>query len=70
MYIYHWKIHVAIHIIGKSGKDKGGPSKGGFLNNILFVCIHIPLISLHKYRSAYENDRLFRKTPLLGPPLS
>ena len=30
-----------------SGKDKGGPSKGGFLNDILF-----------------------RKPPLLGPPLS
>ena len=36
-----------------SGKDTGGPSKGGFLNNILFswnkhyVYIHIPLISLH-----------------------
>ena len=32
--------------------------------------IHIPLISLHKYRSVYGNHRLFRKPPLLGPPLS
>ena len=29
-----------------------------------------PLTSLHNYRSVYENDRLFRKPPLLGPPLS
>ena len=27
-------------------------------------------MSLHKYRSVYENIRLFRKPPLLGPPLS
>ena len=32
--------------------------------------IHIPLISLHKYRSVHENKRSFRKPPLLGPPLS
>ena len=30
----------------------------------------MPFISLHKYRSVYENHRLFRKPPLLGPPLS
>ena len=30
----------------------------------------MPLISLHKYRSVYEDQRLFRKPPLLGPPLS
>ena len=28
------------------------------------------MISLHRYRSVYEHRRLFRKTPLLGPPLS
>ena len=27
-------------------------------------------MSLHKYGSVYENNRLFRKPPLLGPPLS
>ena len=27
---------IAILTIVMSGKDKGGPSKGGFLNNILF----------------------------------
>ena len=27
-------------------------------------------MSLHKYRSLKENNRLFRKPPLLGPPLS
>ena len=32
--------------------------------------VHIPLISLHKYRSVYENNILFRKPPLVGPPLS
>ena len=37
---------------------------------IYMVYIHIPLISLHKYRSVYEHNRLFRKPPLLGPPLS
>ena len=53
---------------GISGKDKGGPSKGGFLNDISFswiryyLCIHITLFSWHKYRSAYENI-LFRKPP-------
>ena len=31
---------------------------------------HIPLFSLNKYRSVYEHKRLFRKPPLLGPPLS
>ena len=30
----------------------------------------MPLISLHKYISVYENNRLFRKPPLPGPPLS
>ena len=30
----------------------------------------MPLTPLHKYRSVYENNRLFRKPPLLGPPLS
>ena len=34
------------------------------------ISIHIPFISSHKYRSVYENHRLFRKTPLLGHPLS
>ena len=34
------------------------------------VYIHIPLISLHKYRSVYENNRRFRKPYLQGPPLS
>ena len=34
------------------------------------IYIHIPLIALHKYRSVYENNRLFRKPPSLGPPLS
>ena len=29
----------------------------------------MPLTSLRKYRSLHENDRLFRKPPLLGPPL-
>ena len=32
--------------------------------------MHIPLFSLHTYRSVYENNRLFREPPLLGPPLS
>ena len=59
-----------------SGKDKGGPSKGGFLNNLrnvpeqYIVYVQIPLITLHKFRSVYENNRLFRKPPLLGPLLS
>ena len=26
----------------------------------------MPLISLYTYRSVYENNRLFRKPPLLG----
>ena len=26
--------------------------------------------SLNKYRNVYENNILFRKPPLLGPPLS
>ena len=30
----------------------------------------MPLISLHTYRSVYDNNRLFRKPPLVGPPLS
>ena len=32
--------------------------------------MHVPLFSLHKYGSAYENNRLLGKPPLLGPPLS
>ena len=55
-------------------QDKGCHSKGGFLNNILFMnnrlLLYTPLISLHKYRTVYENNILFRKPPLLGPPLS
>ena len=46
-----------------SGKDKGGPSKGGFLNNQLFSYTVLSVC----------NDminRLFRRPPLLGPPLS
>ena len=31
---------------------------------------HIPLISLQKYTSVYENNIIIRKPPLLGPPLS
>ena len=38
------------------------------MNNQL--CLYTPLIALHKYRTVYENNRLFRKPPLLGPPLS
>ena len=57
-----------------SGKHKGGPSKGGFLNSrlcswIMAYC-HTPCISLHTYRIVYGSNRLFRKPPLLGPPLS
>ena len=49
--------------------------KVGFLKNRSFpepyiIYIHIPFISLHNYRSAYERNRLFRKPPSLGPPLS
>ena len=55
-------------------QDKGGPSKGGFLNNrslswINMCCLYTPLISLHKYRTIYEHNIPFRKAPLLGPPL-
>ena len=43
-----------------------------FMNNRLLS--YTPLISLHKYIyiyiSVYENNRLLRKPPLLGPPLS
>ena len=39
-----------------------------FMNNRLFV--YTPFMSLHKYRTVYETNRLFRKPPLLGPPLS
>ena len=39
-----------------------------FMNSRLFL--YTPLISLHKYRSVYEHNILFRKPPLLGPPLS
>ena len=59
-----------------SGKDKGGPSKGGFLNNRLFSWImydsYTPTINFitQIYRSVYGSNRLFRKPPLLGPPLS
>ena len=60
-----------------SGKDKGGPGKGGFLNNRLFswIICHLyytshTISSLHKHRSVYEHRILFRKPPLLGPPLS
>ena len=38
------------------------------MNKILFV--YTLLISLHKYRTVCENNVLFRKPPLLGPPLS
>ena len=38
------------------------------MNNRLLL--YTPLISLHRYRSVYENNRLFRKPPLLGPHLS
>ena len=36
----------------------------------MFVHMPLPLISSHKYRSDYENNRLFRKPPSLGPPWS
>ena len=65
--------HVHVSAMNMLAQDNGGPSKGGFTNNILcsyIMYIHIPLISLHKYRSSYEDRMLFRKPPLLGPPLS
>ena len=34
------------------------------------LVLYTPLISLHNYRTVYENNRSFRKPPLLGPPLS
>ena len=34
------------------------------------IYIHIPLISLHTCRSVYKTNWLFRKPPLLEPPLS
>ena len=35
------------------------------MNNQLFL--YTPLISLHKYRTVYEHNILFRKPPLLHP---
>ena len=66
------------------GQDKGGRSKGGFLNNRLFSWIDyyqfthtISFITniyiyiyIYTYISVYENNRWFRKPPLLGPLLS
>ena len=56
-------------------QDKGGPSKGGFLNNILFSCTDLYLGNAIngmciKQNIIHENNILFRKSPLLGPPLS
>ena len=75
IYIYTYVCALAPWQFVPWRKDKGGPSKGGFLNKrwfswIIDIYIHIPLISLHKYRSVYDNNRWFRKPPLLGPPSS
>ena len=62
-------------IVQCSGKDKGGPSKGGFLNNqlfsytVLYVCNEINGVYKHDVLFM-KNNILFRKPPLLGPPLS
>ena len=63
-------------------QDRGGPSKGGFLNNRLpsytdiyiyiYIYIFVQQLRVFVYKQVIiqENDRLFRKPPLLGPPLS
>ena len=40
-----------------SGKDKGGPSKGGFLNNILYS--YTVLYVCNEINGAYKAKRLF-----------
>ena len=42
-----------------SGKDKGGPSKGGFLNNRLFS--YTVLYLCNELNGVYTNDILFMK---------
>ena len=69
MYSNHERLEAFSSCVGSWRKDKGGPRKGGFLNNRLSsyadlyfrneingMCIFI-----------LENNLLFRKPPLLGP---
>ena len=58
-------------------QDKGGPSKGGFLNNILssytdmYLCGEINgTVCVYTQGIIQENNKLCWKPPLLGPPLS
>ena len=61
-------------------QDKGGPSKGGFLKNRLlsytdiYIYMYMRVMKLmvcvNKRYIIQDNNRLFRKPPLLGPPLS
>ena len=57
-------------------QDEGGPSKGGSLNHLtfsctdLYVCNVINGMYIYKSYIIQENQLLFRKPPLLGPPLS
>ena len=44
---------------GKSGKDKGGPSKGGFLNNRLFS--YTVLYLCDEINGMYKHNILFMK---------
>ena len=57
-------------------QDKGGPSKGGFLNNILcsytvlyYICVmKLMVCEYYKWYIIQESNLLFRKPPLLDHP--
>ena len=56
-------------------QDKGGPSKCGFPNDRLFSTIIDYVYTHHSFHYTniqpdMNNNQLFRKPPLLGPPLS
>ena len=56
-------------------QNKGGPGKGCFLNNLLISytdlnCVMKMMVYVYKQYIIQENNILFRKPPLLGPPLS
>ena len=56
-------------------QDKGGPGKVGFQNNRLlpytdlYFCNDI-MVCVYKSCVIQDNNILFRKPPILGPPLS
>ena len=68
--VWIWPCRWFDWMLGATTRDKDMKVTFIFLNNIICIYTYVPLVSSHKYRSVNENHRVFRKPPLLGPPLS